>query len=50
MLRWNKQVLEYSSTEGQSDTSTALNYSARSEHVQPGVYINAKFALNLLQF
>ena len=43
------KFLEYSSTEGQSDTSTALNYSARSEHVQPGVYINAKFALNLLQ-
>ena len=37
MLRWNKQVsiVEYSTTEGQSDTSTALNYLARSEHVQP---------------
>ena len=27
--------LEYSSTKGQSDTLTALNYLARSEHVQP---------------
>ena len=37
MLRWNKQVsiVEYSTTEGQSDASTALNYLARSEHVQP---------------
>ena len=37
MLRWNKQVsiVEYSTTEGQSNTSTALNYLARSEHVQP---------------
>ena len=39
--------LEYSSTKGQSDTLTALNYLARSEHVQPQEGLNGVVAFTV---